>query len=85
MQIPDLIDNVRDLDDFMTTPSDSLIETIKKMAGDFLILGAGGKMGISLAILAKHASDEAGLSKRIVAVSRFSNKAAQDELTDAGV
>ena len=85
MQIPDLINNVSDLDDFMTTPPDSLIETIKKMPGDFLILGAGGKMGISLAILVRHASDEAGLGKRIVAVSRFSNKAAQDELTEAGV
>lgn len=85
MQIPDLINTVDELDDFMTTPSDSLIETIKKMPGGLLILGAGGKMGISLAILAKRASNEACVSKRIVAVSRFSNKAAQDELLEAGV
>ncbi len=85
MQIPDLINNVRELDDFMTTPSDSLVETVRKMPGDLLILGAGGKMGISLAILAKRASNEAGLDKRIIAVSRFSNKAAQAELTAAKV
>lgn len=85
MQMPDLIDNVRDLDDFMTTPSDSLIETIKKMTGDFMILGAGGKMGVSLAILAKRGCEQAGVKNRVVAVSRFSNEAAKDELGAAGI
>ncbi len=85
MQTPDLINNVRELDDFMTTPRDAVIETIRRMPGDLLILGAGGKMGISLAVLSKRASDKAGVSKRIMAVSRFSNKAGQSELTGAGV
>ena len=55
------------------------------MQGDLLILGAGGKMGPSLAQLARRAADRAGVSKRIVAVSRFSDSAAERLLQDRGI
>ncbi len=69
----------------MTRPTKPLVEMMKKISGDFLILGAGGKMGISLAILAKRAIEEAGVSKKVIAVSRFSNSKARKELIRAGV
>ena len=61
------------LDNLLTTPSKRLIEDITKLEGDIIILGAGGKMGPTLALLAKKAMEAAGLSKRIIAVSRFTD------------
>jgi hypothetical protein len=60
MQKPNIINNVKELDDFMTQPSDVLIKSLNKLSGDLMVLGAGGKIGISLAILAKRALTESG-------------------------
>jgi len=79
------IRKVHELDQYMTTPTASLIEMMKNISGDFLILGAGGKMGVSLAVLAKRSADAAGAKKRVIAVSRFSDAAAREQLTRAGV
>ena len=64
----------------LTTPSQALIEDMSQIKGDIMILGAGGKMGPTLAILAKRAADAAGSEKRIIAVSRFSDKKVADLL-----
>ena len=61
------------LDQLLTTPSAGMIEDIAKIKGDIMILGAGGKMGPTLATLAKNAVKAAGIEKRIIAVSRFSD------------
>lgn len=66
-------------------PSDDLIADIKKLKGDILILGVGGKMGPPLAKLAKHAIDKAGLQKRVIGISRFSEKGLQEELNAQGI
>ncbi len=58
---------------------------MKRLEGDILILGAGGKMGPSLAKLAKRAADAAGGGRRIRAVSRFGSNAARRELESAGI
>jgi nucleoside-diphosphate-sugar epimerase len=58
---------------------------MRAMKGDLLILGAGGKMGPSLAQRARRAADGAGVTKRIVAVSRFSDAAAEKTLRDGGI
>ena len=50
-----------------------------------MILGVGGKMGPSLARLARRAIDQAGLSKRVIGVSRFSEPGLREALQDAGV
>ncbi len=61
------------LDDLLTTPGAELIQDLARIEGDIMILGAGGKMGPSLAILAKRAAQAAGITKKIIAVSRFSD------------
>lgn len=68
------------LDDLLTTPSDALIEDIKKISGDIMVLGAGGKMGPTLCILAKKAIEKAGINKRVIAVSRFTDPLASNIL-----
>ncbi len=73
------------LNELLTTPSDLLVEDIAKIKGDIMILGAGGKMGPTLCVLAKNAAKKAGVDKRIIAVSRFSDEIAKKYLTDNGV
>lgn len=73
------------LEQLLTTPSLALIEDVKKIKGDIMVLGAGGKMGPSLCILAKKAIEKAGVNKRVIAVSRFSDKDAANSLERNGV
>ena len=73
------------LNELLTKPSDKLVEDVKKLKGDIMILGAGGKMGPTLAILAKNAIKKAGVDKRVIAVSRFSDPIAYKYLEDNGV
>ena len=73
------------LNELLTNPSDKLVEDVKKLKGDIMILGAGGKMGPTLAILAKNAIKKAGVDKKVIAVSRFSDPIAYKYLEDNGV
>ncbi len=68
------------LNELLTTPSDKLVADIAKIKGDIMILGAGGKMGPTLCLLAKNAIKKAGIEKRVIAVSRFSDPIALDLL-----
>jgi len=73
------------LDDLLATPSPRLIEDMAKIKGDILILGAGGKMGPTLCYLAKNACKAAGVEKKIIAVSRFTDEFAVKLLNDNGI
>ncbi|MEG1753028.1 MAG: NAD-dependent epimerase/dehydratase family protein [Christensenella sp.] len=73
------------LNDLLTKPSTALIEDIKLIKGDIMILGAGGKMGPTLCLLAKKAIEKAGVDKRVIAVSRFTDAIATKLLTDNGI
>ena len=73
------------LDRLLTTPSPKLIADISKIKGDIIILGAGGKMGPTLSVLAKNACKAAGIDKKITAVSRFNDPMAIGLLNKHGV
>ncbi len=64
----------------LTTPSDALIRQMKGMAGTLMIVGAGGKMGPTLAVLAARAVAASGSKLKIIAVSRFSDPAQKEWL-----
>jgi len=66
-------------------PSDELLKVMAKLDGDILILGIGGKMGPALGKLAKQAIDKAGISKKVIGVSRFSEYGLRDQLEQAGI
>lgn len=66
-------------------PSKALLDDLKALDGDIIFLGAGGKMGPGMIKLASIALQEAGISKKLIAVSRFSDEAAKKELQDLGV
>lgn len=73
------------LNELLTTPSDKLVSDIAKIKGDIMVLGAGGKMGPTLCLLAKNAIKKAGIEKRVIAVSRFSDPIALELLHSNGV
>ena len=73
------------LNEKLTTPSNELVEDIKKIKGDILVLGAGGKMGPSLCVLAKKAIQKAGIDKKVIAVSRGNDKMSVDYMKENGV
>ena len=56
------------LDEFMSRPSQALINDLAALDGDIMVLGVGGKMGPTLARLAKRAAPD----KRVIGVARFS-------------
>ena len=71
--------------ELMTRPSQRLIEDMKTLNSDIMILGAGGKVGPSLAVTAKRAFDAAGIDKRVIAVSLFDYQDAPNTMRAAGV
>jgi len=79
------ISSVEELDRKLSEPSQALIQDMKNIQGDIMILGIGGKMGPSLATLALEAIKEAGVDKKVYGASRFSNKQMETSLQDAGV
>ncbi len=77
--------SVEELEDNLSTPSDGVVATLRELEGDLLILGVGGKMGPTLARMAKRASDAAGVKRRVIGVSRFSSAPLQERLESWGV
>jgi nucleoside-diphosphate-sugar epimerase len=79
------INNQAELEERLSRPSKADAAALASMDGDLLILGAGGKMGPSLAKLARRAADKAGVKKRVIAVARFSDANLPSELTAQGI
>jgi nucleoside-diphosphate-sugar epimerase len=73
------------LEDELSRPNDADCACMRELDGDVLLLGAGGKMGPSLARRARRAADRAGTPRRIIAVSRFASGGARRQLTEWGV
>ena len=82
---PEYIEDSEQLEEVMSQPTPEVIEAIREMTGDLLILGVGGKMGPTLAKLAKRAIDASGSDKRIIGVSRFSALDLRSDLNQAGI
>jgi nucleoside-diphosphate-sugar epimerase len=73
-----------ELDDALSEPTPEVVATLASLPGDIILLGAGGKMGPSLARMARRASDAAGVGRRVIAVSRFSG-GGDSVLNDHGI
>ena len=74
-----------DCDAFLSKPTAGAIEALGRLDGDVMIVGAGGKMGPTLALMAAKAQAELGKNRKVTAVSRFSNAASRQLLEDAGI
>ena len=78
---PDRIADAAALEDYMTLPTPALVEDLAAIDGAITILGVGGKMGPSLAILAKRASP----GRRVIGVARFTDPSLRERLETAGI
>lgn len=79
--LPERFDGVEEIDDFLSEPSQALIDDLAAVDGDILILGVGGKMGPTLARLARNAAPQ----KRVIGVARFSEPALREKLEGWGI
>jgi nucleoside-diphosphate-sugar epimerase len=79
--LPDTIADIAALDDLLCRPSQPLIDDLAKVDGDIMILGVAGKMGPTLAGLAKAALPD----RRIIGVARFSDPSVKDWLRARGI
>lgn len=84
-QLPGRIDTEEQLEDFLTRPSVVLQDFVRSLASPLLILGAGGKMGPTLAILAKRAAEVANPRLEVIAASRFSDTTLVARLNRQGI
>ncbi|MCB1210027.1 MAG: NAD(P)-dependent oxidoreductase [Verrucomicrobiales bacterium] len=74
-----------DLEERLSRPTAAVIEMMRRIEGDILFLGVAGKMGPTLARMARRATDEAGIARRIIGVSRFSAQGSRDALEQHGI
>jgi nucleoside-diphosphate-sugar epimerase len=85
MTLPAVIRDVDQLEDLLSEPSDAAIDAMRHLTGDVAILGVAGKMGPTLARMARRAMDAAGVNYRVIGVSRFSSPGQQRALEAPGV
>ena len=69
------------LEEFLSTPTRGLVADFARLDGDILILGVAGKIGPTLAMMAKRAAPR----KRVIGVARFSDPDVKRRLEAAGV
>ena len=81
----DRIEDVEQLEEMLSRPTPEVIDTVRRMEGDLMILGVGGKTGPSLARMARRASDAADVPRRVIGVSRFSTPQLARQLNSDGI
>lgn len=77
--------DLKKIEEQLTRPSADLIRDVKGIKGDFILLGIGGKMGVSMGRLLVDALKEAGSEAKVYGVSRFSDPRAKKEVEASGV
>jgi nucleoside-diphosphate-sugar epimerase len=85
MKIETTIRDVDHLEELLSEPSAGAIDSMRRLSGDLVLLGVGGKMGPTLARMARRASDAAGVKRRIIGVSRFSGDGLERQLQSQGI
>jgi len=77
--------NEEELDAELSRPGEALVKMMKRLDGDIVILGIGGKMGLTLGRMAAEAVEQSGKQRRVIGVSRFSDETARLWLEAHGV
>jgi nucleoside-diphosphate-sugar epimerase len=85
MSSPTSIASVEELEDMLSQPTEGVVQTLGRLKGDIIVLGVAGKMGPTLARMARRASEAAGVRRRVIGVARFSDARHQTELQAHGV
>jgi hypothetical protein len=83
--VRDAIRDVDALEDLLSEPREATVAAMAELEGDIVVLGVGGKMGPTLARMARRASDIAGISRRVIGIARFSSPGLRERLESWGV
>ena len=83
--LPAAIESEAQLEELLSRPSPADVAFARALAGDVLVLGAGGKMGPSLARRVRRAGEAAGVPRRVSAASRFSEPGLAESLRRDGI
>ncbi len=83
--IPPEISDVDQLEELLSRPNPGVVETMGRLDGDILVLGIGGKMGPTISRMALRASQQAGVDRRVIGVSRFSAGDLEEKLNRDGI
>jgi nucleoside-diphosphate-sugar epimerase len=81
MDLPSRIADLEALEELMSRPSPELVASLARAPGDLMILGVGGKMGPTLARMAKRADPK----RRVIGVARFTEPGLEQRLDSWGV
>lgn len=73
------------IEEELSQPTPGVADDLASLDGDIVVLGVGGKVGPSVAIMAQRAIESAGLDKRVFGVARFSDERARNSLERHGV
>ena len=73
------------IDPRFTEPREETVNALRSCPGDVVVLGAGGKMGPSLTAMLARAVKALGEPRRVMAVSRWSDRKAAKALASMGV
>jgi nucleoside-diphosphate-sugar epimerase len=79
------IHDMEELEEMLSRPTPGVVETMGRLEGDLILLGVGGKIGPSLARMARRASDLAGRRRRVLGAARFTDPALAERLEAHGV
>lgn len=82
--IPSRFESLADFDTYQSTPTQAVLNTLEKITGPLLVLGAGGKMGPTICQMACRAKILTQGLFEVIAVSRFSDVAVEQSLIDLG-
>lgn len=84
-EFPEKFYSEEELDDFISEPSDQLVDLCGTWSGPTVILGIAGKMGFHLGTMLVKARNSSGSSGEIIGVSRFSDPEARGKVEEAGI
>src|ERR1035441_333656 len=81
----DTIQSPEQLEDRLSEPTPEVVQTLRRLEGDLIVLGVAGKMGPNLARMARRAADLGGSRRRVIGVARFSSAGLEAELQRHGI
>jgi nucleoside-diphosphate-sugar epimerase len=81
----EMLETIEQLEERLSRPTEGVLAALRALDGDVLVLGAGGKMGPTLARMLRRGVEALSQKRRVLAVSRFSAPAVAAELRSLGV
>ncbi|WP_417392710.1 NAD-dependent epimerase/dehydratase family protein [Gimesia sp.] len=85
IEFPETINQVEQLDELLSRPTPQVIQSLQQTSGDMILLGIAGKMGPTLARMILRGDEAAGIKRRVIGVSRFSDESSRQPLEDLGI